>query len=236
VPLLEILQVLVVAAVPIAGVVGFALNIATVRKLEVERTKLSLEIERMKLEAERANRVIVRADPDEIASVTGRGVDLNRLRAAILRNHDGRTSVPRDTFACFPEHTLILTPEGEVKISEIDLGTVVVAWSTQANAMKSTKIIKVIRATVDQLLTVNGRLSLTDSHHVLVHDGSSVAAGRLNMNDRLVSSTGTPIPVEKLETIHGATTVYNLETADDLPFVANGFVVGSYAHGAKTAA
>ncbi|HEX7642106.1 MAG TPA: hypothetical protein VF472_07865 [Burkholderiaceae bacterium] len=62
----ELWLLCLVVATPIAGVVGFAIQIRTVRKVQLENTKLELEIVRLQRELEKAESRIVLAGPEEI--------------------------------------------------------------------------------------------------------------------------------------------------------------------------
>lgn len=62
----ELWLVCLAVATPIAGVIGFAIQIRTVRKVRLENTKLELEIARLQKEREKADSRIVLAGPKEI--------------------------------------------------------------------------------------------------------------------------------------------------------------------------
>lgn len=62
----ELWLVCLAVATPIAGVIGFAIQIRTVRKVRLENTKLELEIVRLQKELEKADSRIVLAGPEEI--------------------------------------------------------------------------------------------------------------------------------------------------------------------------
>lgn len=62
----ELWLVCVAAATPIAGVVGFAIQIRTVRKVRLENSKLELEILRLQRELEAQDSRIVRATFQDI--------------------------------------------------------------------------------------------------------------------------------------------------------------------------
>lgn len=62
----ELWLVCLAVATPIAGVIGFAIQIRTVRKVRLENTKLELEIMRLQKELEKADSRIVLAGPAEI--------------------------------------------------------------------------------------------------------------------------------------------------------------------------
>ena len=53
-------------AIPVSGVVGFAIRVRTVEKLRLENQKLRLEVDELARRAENAERVIVGATKDEI--------------------------------------------------------------------------------------------------------------------------------------------------------------------------
>ncbi|MEV4780494.1 hypothetical protein [Burkholderia sp. LMU1-1-1.1] len=67
----ELWLVFLAVATPIAGVVGFAIQIRTVRKVRLENTKLELEIVRLQKELEKADGRIVLAGPEEIEKYGG---------------------------------------------------------------------------------------------------------------------------------------------------------------------
>lgn len=62
----ELWFVAIAVSTPIAGVVGFALQLRTIRKLRLENKKLNLEIAKLEADAEKATNQIVRATPEEI--------------------------------------------------------------------------------------------------------------------------------------------------------------------------
>ncbi len=61
---------LLAIAAPIAGVVGFALQLRSVRKLRLENHKLTLEIRALEESLQKADARIVRPSTDEVSKVT----------------------------------------------------------------------------------------------------------------------------------------------------------------------
>jgi hypothetical protein len=72
----ELWIVLLALAAPIAGVVGFAVQLRTVRSLRLQNTKLDLEIAALQEEARTRNALIVRASPGDIERVRRERDDL----------------------------------------------------------------------------------------------------------------------------------------------------------------
>ena len=67
----ELWLICLAVATPIAGVVGFAIRIRTVRKVRLENAKLELEIVLLQKELKEADRRIVLAEPREIEKYGG---------------------------------------------------------------------------------------------------------------------------------------------------------------------
>lgn len=61
-----------VVSAPIAGVVGFAVQLRTVSKLRLENEKLELEVARLEQEAVEAERVIVKPSSEEVEKYAAR--------------------------------------------------------------------------------------------------------------------------------------------------------------------
>lgn len=70
-----------VAAVPIAGVVGWAIQLRTVKKLRLEHKKLELEIEALEKSKKESDRRVVIATNEEVYK-------LNDIRFSRKRTHD----------------------------------------------------------------------------------------------------------------------------------------------------
>lgn len=62
----ELWLVALAVSTPIAGVIGFALQLRMLRKLRLENKKLHLEIAKLEAEAKKASSQIVRATQEEI--------------------------------------------------------------------------------------------------------------------------------------------------------------------------
>ena len=62
----ELWLICLAIATPIVGVVGFAIQIRTVRKVRLENAKLELEIGRLQKELKEADKRLVLAEPKEI--------------------------------------------------------------------------------------------------------------------------------------------------------------------------
>ena len=62
----EVWLVALAVSSPIAGVIGFALQLRTIKKLQLENKKLGLEIEKLETDAKNSSNQIVRANPKEI--------------------------------------------------------------------------------------------------------------------------------------------------------------------------
>jgi hypothetical protein len=67
----ELWIICLAVATPIAGVVGFAIQIRTVRKVRLENSKLELEIVRLQKELKESDKRIVLAEPKEIEKYGG---------------------------------------------------------------------------------------------------------------------------------------------------------------------
>ena len=67
----ELWLICLAVATPIAGVVGFAIQLHTVRKVRLENTKLELEIARLQKELKKADSRIVLAGTEEIEKYGG---------------------------------------------------------------------------------------------------------------------------------------------------------------------
>lgn len=63
--------VILAVSTPIAGVVGFAVQLRTVRKVRLENQKLALEIQRLNAELENSARLVVPATDREIQRYGG---------------------------------------------------------------------------------------------------------------------------------------------------------------------
>jgi hypothetical protein len=65
-------------ATPLAGVLGFAIQIRQVKKVRLENQKLELEVSALRAKAAEAERVIVRATNDEVRRITDPDIRFSR--------------------------------------------------------------------------------------------------------------------------------------------------------------
>jgi hypothetical protein len=70
--MIEQIWILIFAvATPIAGFIGFAIQLRTVHKVRLENEKLALEIRRLQMELQKADNRITKATDDEIEKYSG---------------------------------------------------------------------------------------------------------------------------------------------------------------------
>jgi hypothetical protein len=117
---------------------------------------------------------------------------------------------------CFVAGTLIHTPDGPRPIEEIRVGDKVWAHDLAAGTDDLRLVTETFVRTTDELfhLTINGeQVSTTAEHPFMVQGRGWIDAAFLKVGDLLVTSEGTTVPVEAIETEQRAgaevETVYN---------------------------
>lgn len=126
---------------------------------------------------------------------------------------------------CFAGDTLVLTPKGEVKISELREGDIVLTHVSENNpTLREARVTKLHKADVQGYLILNGHLKVTPEHKIFVNGNWSVA-GNIQFGDTLIDSKGNAISVTSVEWQAGTVPVYNIEVEGAHTYIANGIYV-----------
>ncbi len=127
---------------------------------------------------------------------------------------------------CFLAGTEITMADGTTTvIEEIQAGDVILAFDEATGEMKPDKVLEVHAPSQwDYYLNVNGDLKLTAEHPVL-SGGEWMEIGKLQVGDTLTRADGTVVPIESIETVHEAVTVYNFAVNPYESYVAGGIIV-----------
>ncbi|MCE7989402.1 MAG: DUF3990 domain-containing protein [Caldilinea sp. CFX5] len=120
--------------------------------------------------------------------------------------------------ACsFDEDTPVATDEGAIPIREIDVGDQVLAWDevTDATGYYTVTAVWGHEDPVTVQLVVNGEtIDTTPEHPFLTVDGDWVAAGALQVGDKVRNAAGENGLVEAVEFAATSQVMYNMTVAD----------------------
>ena len=121
-----------------------------------------------------------------------------------------------DNMACFIAGTLVLTTAGLLAIEKINPGDKVISTDPDTLETSEKTVLETYIRKVDMLvhLVINGEeIVTTDNHPFYVQDRGSVEAGRLLVDDKLVSVNGDDLFVEhvKIEELDTLIDVHNFQ-------------------------
>lgn len=145
-------------------------------------------------------------------------------RAEILRqlppemqsavSQDLPKQLPGKSFGCFPAHTPVSTPTGEVMIEDIEEGDQVVSidFSGSPPCRIVAQVIQVHTLREPRCVVINGRHVLTPSQPVYLSEGEFVAAGELAPDMSIMTSGLEPEVIRGVSVIDGYFEVYTLTT------------------------
>ena len=121
--------------------------------------------------------------------------------------------------ACFTGDTLVLTSSGLKRIDQIKEGDLVLSKNIETGAVEYKKVLTVFKKKVTSFIniTVEGELiETTPNHPFMLVSGEWIEAGNLKAGDKLVTSDGRIVEIEKIEKkeYNESREVYNLNVYD----------------------
>ena len=127
---------------------------------------------------------------------------------------------------CFLAGTKITMADGTTKaIEDIAVGDVVLALDKATGEMKPDPVKRLHEPFVaDSYLIVNGHLRITPTQPVF-SAGRWLLMGELTVNDTLTAADGHQVPIDSIEVVKQAVTVYNFDVNPFETFIADGFIV-----------
>tara|TARA_Y100000004_G_scaffold59541_1_gene66316 strand:- start:475 stop:4215 length:3741 start_codon:yes stop_codon:yes gene_type:complete len=138
---------------------------------------------------------------------------------------------------CFTGDTLVSTPDGQVKIAELKVGSEVISFDDKGN----THVAKVLKVHIHENEQVyrygfwgDEYVDATPNHWVLNQYNAFVAIGSLGFDDCLVDVMGHLRPITSREDL-GTATVYNLTVERQHTFIANNIRVHNAGIGQRIA-
>jgi RHS repeat-associated protein len=166
----------------------------------------------------------IRTSPDIEADVNARTID---DAAAPHTRADAEADIvypPKCHFNSFSEDTTVVTTEGDVPISELEVGDTVVAYDETTGETGEYEITDMIshEDPVIVHLTIDGELiETTPEHPFYTDDGEWINAGELEVGDLIYSLDGDFGVVESIVVVADPQQMYNL-TVDE----AHTFFIG----------
>jgi len=146
------------------------------------------------------------------------------------RDTSGRGRGPAGGGTCFPEYTKVLTPNGYIKISEMNVGDKIIAFDDNGNLVESSVTHKFIHDgeeitdVFSYTLSNGNEIHITDNHPVLVPTGDFLQIGSLKMGDSVIDENGNEIQLVSKKFIEKLV-VYNLEVEKYHTYIADGIRV-----------
>jgi len=130
---------------------------------------------------------------------------------------------------CFPAWTRVALADGTHRlISELLPGDSVQSWDRGRAAVALGRVARVVAGTAARLILINGRLAASPEHRILTARGY-VPFGEVEIGDQMVSIAGGDSRVVcEIESLAGATAVYNLDVVPFASFFAEGLAVEDY--------
>lgn len=127
---------------------------------------------------------------------------------------------------CFLAGTMISMADGSTKaIEDVRATERVLAFDDISARMTPAVVQAVHPARVeDGHLVVNGTIRMTQGQPVL-SGGRWVAAGELQVGERLTAGDGRPVPITSIQSVAGPVVVYNLDIGRIGSYVASGVIV-----------
>ena len=124
-----------------------------------------------------------------------------------------------DNMACFIAGTLVLTTTGLLAIEKLNPGDKVISTDPDTLETSEKTVLETYIRKVDRLvhLVINGEeIVTTDNHPFYVQDRGFIEAGRLLVDDKLVSVNGDDLFVEyvKTEELDTLIDVHNFQVED----------------------
>jgi len=143
----------------------------------------------------------------------------------INSTHETPLSSGAEGGGCFLKGTSILTPEGERSIEELRPGDYVLTRANRSDpTLVPARIWRITSQPSNEYITINGTLSMTSNHKLLVNDRWT-SAGAISVGDTLVDSKGEPVSVESVLRKQVVQKVYNIEIENQHTFFADGIYV-----------
>jgi hypothetical protein len=131
---------------------------------------------------------------------------------------------------CFPSYVKVLTPNGYVEISKMNVGDGITAFDENGSIVESVVTHKFIHDSeeisdvFEYKLSNGNKLHITDNHPVLVPSGEFLQIGWLSMGDSIIGENGEEIQLLSKEFVE-KTVVYNLEVEKYHTYIAEGIRV-----------
>jgi hypothetical protein len=131
---------------------------------------------------------------------------------------------------CFPSYVKILTPNGYMEISGMNIGDKITAFDENGNLVESIVTHKFIHdgeemsEVFEYELSNGNKLHITDNHPVLVPSGEFLQIGWLNIGDSVVGENNEEIQIISKKFVE-KTIVYNLEVEKYHTYIAEGIRV-----------
>lgn len=127
---------------------------------------------------------------------------------------------------CFTTGTSVLLPKGKTKaIEEIKVGNKVLTRESENSSMfVASRVTGVHRATVPDIVIINGSLKVTPNHKLWVNNGW-MEAGSVQRGDLLTDYDSSKAEVNSVERVTGKFEVYNLEVEKYNTYFADGYWV-----------
>jgi len=129
---------------------------------------------------------------------------------------------------CFGPDTRIRTPKGEIAISQLKPGDVVVALDERGGRIEtSIDSVETTRSALLRIDTDRGALTTTREHPLLTDRGDFREAGDLREGDRIVMATASGIAnaTVRAASAGAESQVFTLSVGEPHTFIADGFVV-----------
>jgi hypothetical protein len=160
-----------------------------------------------------------------------KGCELKRPERGDKPTRPDRDTGPRDTGpgvrTCFPSYVKVLTPNGYIEISSMNIGDKITAFDEDGNLVESSVTYKFIHdgeemsEVFEYELSNGNKLHITDNHPVLVPSGEFLQIGWLNMGDSVVGENNEEIQIISKKFVE-KTIVYNLEVEKYHTYIAEG--------------
>jgi hypothetical protein len=171
------------------------------------------------------------SDPKLDTDLFEKGCELKRPERGDKPNRPDRDTGPRDTGpgvrTCFPSYVKVLTPNGYMEISSMNIGDKITAFNEDGNLVESSVTYKFIHddeemsEVFEYELSNGNKLHITDNHPVLVPSGEFLQIGWLNMGDSVVGENNEEIQIISKKFVE-KTIVYNLEVEKYHTYIAEG--------------
>ncbi|MDP2311626.1 MAG: Hint domain-containing protein [Pseudomonadota bacterium] len=134
--------------------------------------------------------------------------------------------------SCFPGEVPVLTPRGQRRIAEIEVGAKVLSYDTATRRFLARPVTRVLVHPASRVWEVDfasRRKPLrTTAYHTFLTERGWVRTDRLRAGDRLVAEGGADPRILRVVESSVVEPVYNLVTAGEHTFVAGGVVAHNF--------